>query len=92
MTEQADRVAAAIGYVCGHLGEIRDTLVDHGVRAPWTHQAHAAELAHAGQDVVVATGTASGKSLAYQLPVLSAFAADPRATALYLSALAAAVY
>ena len=40
---------------------------------------------HAGRDVVVATGTASGKSLAYQLPVLATFAADPRATALYLS-------
>ena len=64
---------------------IRDTLVDHGVRAPWTHQVYAAELAHAGQDVVVATGTASGKSLAYQLPVLTALAADARATALYLS-------
>ena len=33
----------------------------------------------------MATGTASGKSLAYQLPVLAAFAADRRATALYLS-------
>ena len=33
----------------------------------------------------MATGTASGKSLAYQLPVLSGFAADRRATALYLS-------
>lgn len=64
---------------------IRDTFVDHGVRAPWTHQVRAAELAHAGQDVVVATGTASGKSLAYQLPVLTALAADPRAVALYLS-------
>src|SRR4029079_11306161 len=64
---------------------IRDTLVDHGVRAPWTHQAQAAELAHAGQDVVVATGTASGKSLDYHLPVRTALAAAPRATALYLS-------
>ena len=35
--------------------------------------------------MVVATGTASGKSLAYQLPVLTALAADRRATALYLS-------
>jgi hypothetical protein len=34
MTEQADRVAAAIGYVCGHLVEIRDNLADLGDAAP----------------------------------------------------------
>ncbi|MCW2666403.1 MAG: box helicase domain protein [Frankiales bacterium] len=56
-----------------------------GVPEPWAHQARAAELAHAGQSVVVATGTASGKSLAYLLPVLSALLDDPKATALYLS-------
>jgi len=43
-----------------------------GVDRPWTHQAQAAELAWTGRSVVVATGTASGKSLAYQLPALSA--------------------
>src|SRR3712207_5782773 len=37
------------------------------------------------RSVVVATGTASGKSLVYQLPVLARFAADRRATALYLA-------
>ncbi|GAB2770696.1 DEAD/DEAH box helicase [Nocardioides salsibiostraticola] len=42
-----------------------------GVERPWRHQVTAAEAAHAGQDVVVATGTASGKSLAYQLPALT---------------------
>jgi DEAD/DEAH box helicase domain-containing protein len=56
-----------------------------GVPEPWDHQAHAATLAHNGNHVVVATGTGSGKSLAYQLPVLSALRADPKATALYLS-------
>jgi DEAD/DEAH box helicase domain-containing protein len=56
-----------------------------GVRRPWVHQAQAAELAHAGRHVVMATGTGSGKSLAYQLPVLSALRSDPRATALYLA-------
>ncbi|WP_260430727.1 DEAD/DEAH box helicase [Nocardioides sp. LS1] len=43
-----------------------------GVVLPWQHQAAAADAAHAGQHVVLATGTASGKSLAYQLPALSA--------------------
>ena len=58
---------------------------DRGISAPWSHQVEAAELAHAGRHVVVSTGTASGKSLAYQLPVLNALATDPRARVLYLS-------
>lgn len=43
-----------------------------GITRPWEHQAEAAETARAGRSVVVATGTASGKSLAYLLPALSA--------------------
>lgn len=65
--------------------ELREALAARGVAEPWSHQAAAAELAHGGSDVVVATGTASGKSLAYQLPVLARFAQERRATALYLS-------
>src|SRR5690606_34646199 len=45
----------------------------------------AADQAHRGVHTVVATSTASGKSLAYQLPVLSRLAGDDKATALYLS-------
>ena len=56
-----------------------------GMTAPWEHQVAAADLAWGGQSVVVATGTASGKSLAYLLPVLSTLLADDRATALYLA-------
>lgn len=58
---------------------------ERGITAPWSHQAQAAELAHSGRHVVVSTGTASGKSLAYQLPVLNALATDPLARVLYLS-------
>jgi DEAD/DEAH box helicase domain-containing protein len=65
--------------------ELRAAIRRRGVDRPWRHQADAADLAHAGRHVVVATGTASGKSLAYQLPALSALLKDPRATALYLS-------
>ena len=43
-----------------------------GITAPWRHQAMAADAAHAGRHVVLSTGTASGKSLAYQLPALTA--------------------
>ncbi|MCW2900854.1 MAG: box helicase protein [Streptosporangiaceae bacterium] len=43
-----------------------------GIEAPWEHQAAAAEHAHDGRSVIIATGTASGKSLAYLLPAVSA--------------------
>ncbi len=56
-----------------------------GVEEPWAHQAEAAEHAYAGRGVVLATGTASGKSLGYLMPVLSRLLADPSARALYLA-------
>lgn len=62
-----------------------EALQDNGIPLPWTHQERAATLAAKGSNVVVATGTASGKSLAYQLPVLTTLACDPLATALYLA-------
>ncbi|MFD8632261.1 DEAD/DEAH box helicase [Streptomyces sp. NPDC059656] len=62
-----------------------------GIEHPWEHQAAAAEHALDGESVVVATGTASGKSLAYLAPLLSALADGAEApngrgaTALYLA-------
>ncbi|HEY2763239.1 MAG TPA: DEAD/DEAH box helicase [Pseudonocardiaceae bacterium] len=64
---------------------LRDRLRAAGIAAPWSHQVAAAQLARQGCHVVIATGTASGKSLAYQLPVLTRLLADRNATALYLS-------
>lgn len=51
--------------------EVVAAFAARGVARPWRHQAVAAEAAWAGQHVVLATGTASGKSLAYQLPALT---------------------
>ncbi len=65
--------------------DVVEALRATGIEAPWTHQTRTADLAVAGQHVVVSTGTASGKSLGYQLPVLTALREDPKATALYLS-------
>lgn len=43
----------------------------HGIDTPWAHQVAAAEAAHSGQHVALATGTASGKSLAYAMPIVA---------------------
>lgn len=65
--------------------DVVGAFTERGIGSPWAHQLAAAELAHSGRHVVISTGTASGKSLAYQLPILNALATDPRARALYLS-------
>ncbi|WP_343573351.1 DEAD/DEAH box helicase [Mycobacterium sp.] len=65
--------------------DVLRAFTDRGVSSPWGHQVQAADLAHAGHHVVISTGTASGKSLAYQLPILNVLATDPRARALYIS-------
>jgi DEAD/DEAH box helicase domain-containing protein len=50
----------------------------------YLHQREAWDAASHGQHVVVTTGTASGKSLAFNLPVLDAIAREPKTRALYL--------
>ena len=54
-----------------------------GIVTPWAHQAAAADLARAGRNVILATGTASGKSLGYLAPALTAIGEG--GTALYLA-------
>ncbi len=55
-----------------------------GVDRLYSHQAQAIDAVRAGGDVVVATGTASGKTLVYNLPVLEAVLQDWRSRAFYL--------
>ena len=63
---------------------LREGLVGRGFSRLYRHQAEAIEALRSGQDIVVVTPTASGKSLCYNLPVLQAVAEDPAARALYL--------
>ena len=49
---------------------MRDALKRAGAEKLYTHQAQAINAARAGQNVVVATSTASGKTLCYNVPVL----------------------
>jgi DEAD/DEAH box helicase domain-containing protein len=60
------------------------TLADRGITQLYTHQAEAIREIIAGNDVVVVTPTASGKTLCYNLPVLNEVMRDPNTRALYL--------
>jgi DEAD/DEAH box helicase domain-containing protein len=64
--------------------KLREALARQGIAELYTHQAAAWETARRGEHVLVTTGTASGKTLAFNLPVLDALAADPKNRALYL--------
>ena len=64
--------------------KVGDALAARGIEQLFTHQADAWDAAHRGEHLVVATGTASGKTLAFNLPVLDALARQPKTRALYL--------
>jgi len=64
--------------------ELQAGLAALGIERPWVHQAEALRRALAGEDIVVVTPTASGKTLCYNLPVLDGCVAQPEARALYL--------
>jgi DEAD/DEAH box helicase domain-containing protein len=65
-------------------GRLRLALSRRGITSLYSHQAEAIDAVRAGEDIVVVTPTASGKSLCYNLPVLQSIAEDPAARALYL--------
>jgi len=64
--------------------ELASALHQRGLTSLYSHQAEAWNRARAGENVVLATGTASGKTLAYNLPVVAALLENPQARALYL--------
>ncbi len=63
---------------------IRAALASRGIERLYTHQRAAIDAVRSGEDVVVVTPTASGKTLTYQLPTLQAILDDPASRALYL--------
>jgi DEAD/DEAH box helicase domain-containing protein len=65
-------------------GALQALLRAQEIERLYEHQARAVDLARAGKHVAVATGTASGKSLAYHLPILERLLLEPEAVALYL--------
>ena len=63
---------------------LRAVLESRGVKRLYSHQRRALDLAQAGKDFVVITPTASGKTMCYNLPVLSEILRDNESRALYL--------
>ncbi|NLX82804.1 MAG: DEAD/DEAH box helicase [Clostridiales bacterium] len=64
--------------------KVRDALTDRGILAPYTHQAAAIKKALNRKDVCVVTPTASGKTLCYNVPILSEILTNDDARALYI--------
>jgi DEAD/DEAH box helicase domain-containing protein len=64
--------------------KLRGALAERGLDRLYAHQAAAFEAADRGENVIVSTGTASGKTLAFNMPVLNALAAEPKLRTLYL--------
>ena len=63
---------------------ILNSLNSRGITSLYSHQAEAWIHARQGENIVLATGTASGKTLGYNLPVLASLLEHPEAKALYL--------
>ncbi len=63
---------------------LRRRLEARGIDGLWTHQAEALAAVRRGENVAVSTGTASGKSMCFNLPAIEQILADRRSRALYL--------
>jgi DEAD/DEAH box helicase domain-containing protein len=77
------RAGRAVPWPAWIPAELRQGFADSGIRAPWAHQAAAADHARAGRNVIISTPAASGKSLGYLMPALTAVLEG--GTALYLT-------
>ena len=65
-------------------GHLRQVLFARGITQFYSHQAGAIEVIRQGENVLLMTPTASGKSLVYNIPVLESILDDPNARALYI--------
>ncbi len=63
---------------------VADLILSSGIKDLYSHQVEAIRLCLAGRHVVLATSTASGKTLAYQAPVVDNLVRDPRSHGLFL--------
>jgi DEAD/DEAH box helicase domain-containing protein len=64
--------------------ELQSCLDEHGLSSLYTHQAQAVNAIRRGKNVIVATSSASGKTLCYNIAVMQSVLTEPRTRALYL--------
>ena len=64
--------------------EVAEAFAKRGIEQFYTHQADAIGHIRAGRNVVIVTGTASGKTLCYTVPMLESYLADPTSRALLI--------
>ncbi len=63
--------------------KVREVLKRQGIERFWSHQVESIDLIRQGENVVVMTPTASGKSLIYNIPVIESIIENPETKALY---------
>lgn len=76
--------AAYVDIPASTPGPIHDALYRMGIKQLYSHQSEATEAVHSGSNVVLVTSTSSGKTLSYNLPVLSRLYNHPEERALYI--------
>jgi DEAD/DEAH box helicase domain-containing protein len=65
-------------------GELQGCLNEQGLSPLYRHQAEAVNMARRGKNIIIATSSASGKTLCYNIAVLQAILTEPGSRALYL--------
>ena len=79
-----ERPAVCVDYPETLDARIKEYLRAQGIRQLYSHQAEMFEAASAGDNVVITTSTASGKTLSFLLPVLQKILQDPRTRAIFV--------
>ncbi|MFN8403930.1 MAG: DEAD/DEAH box helicase, partial [Anaerolineales bacterium] len=78
------RPAQTLPFPTGLPAPLSQALIASGIHSLYSHQLEAWRATQQNQHIIICTGTASGKTLAYNLPVFSELLANPNARALYL--------
>jgi DEAD/DEAH box helicase domain-containing protein len=64
--------------------QIQEVLNDKGITRLYSHQAQAVNAIRKGEHTIIVTGTASGKTLCYNIPILESWQSDPQSRALLI--------